>query len=92
DTFQNDPENSLTTAMMLLAQAITQCYSTPSNNQLRLFSNTKNQTVVQADKVNIKSRNVGNDGRIARHSYNVQGKTAEGSNVQKETANVQRNL
>ncbi|GKE05401.1 retrovirus-related pol polyprotein from transposon TNT 1-94 [Tanacetum coccineum] len=80
EIFQNDPENSLTTAMMLLAQAITQCYSTPTNNQLRSFSNTKNQTVVQADKVNIQSKNVGNNCRIARRSYNVQEESAESSN------------
>nr|GEV98028.1 integrase, catalytic region, zinc finger, CCHC-type, peptidase aspartic, catalytic [Tanacetum cinerariifolium] len=36
--------------------------------------------------------NVGNDGRIARGSYNVQDESTEGSNVQKETGNVQRNL
>ncbi|GJT70250.1 hypothetical protein Tco_1029536 [Tanacetum coccineum] len=31
-----------------------------------------NQAVVQAGRVNIQSRNVGNDGRIARRSYNTQ--------------------
>ncbi|GJS93548.1 gag-pol polyprotein [Tanacetum coccineum] len=52
----------------------------------------KNQAIVQADKVNIQSRNVGNDGKIARCLYNVQEETAEGSNVQKENENVHRNL
>ncbi|GJU65243.1 hypothetical protein Tco_1247078 [Tanacetum coccineum] len=33
------------------------------------------------------SANVKNDGRIARHSYNVQEETAEGSNIQKEAEN-----
>ncbi|GKF33141.1 retrovirus-related pol polyprotein from transposon TNT 1-94, partial [Tanacetum coccineum] len=42
--------------------------------------------------VNIQSKNVGNDGRIARRSYNTQKESAEGSNVQKETGNVQRIL
>ncbi|GKD74544.1 retrovirus-related pol polyprotein from transposon TNT 1-94 [Tanacetum coccineum] len=37
-------------------------------------------------------RNVGNDGRIVRRSYNVQEETTKGSNVQKETENVQKNL
>ncbi|GKF23364.1 hypothetical protein Tco_0075686, partial [Tanacetum coccineum] len=46
---------SLTTAMMLLARAITQCYSTPTNNQLRSSSNRRNQAVLQADRVNIKA-------------------------------------
>ncbi|GKC17571.1 retrovirus-related pol polyprotein from transposon TNT 1-94 [Tanacetum coccineum] len=67
-------------------------YSTPINNRLRSSSNTRNQAVVQADRVNIQSKNVGNDGRIARRSYNTQEESAEGSNVQKETGNVQRTL
>ncbi|GKC03509.1 hypothetical protein Tco_0995119 [Tanacetum coccineum] len=72
DTFQNGPEDPLASTMMLLARAITQRYSTPTNNRLRSSSNTRNQAVVQADKVNIQSRNVVNDGRIARRSYNDQ--------------------
>nr|GEW24048.1 reverse transcriptase domain-containing protein [Tanacetum cinerariifolium] len=92
ETFQNDSEDPLTSTMMLLARAITQRYSTPTNNRLHSSSNIRNQTVVQADKVNIYSRNLRNDGRITRRSYNVQEEYAEGSNVQKETGNVQRNL
>ncbi|GJT62487.1 retrovirus-related pol polyprotein from transposon TNT 1-94 [Tanacetum coccineum] len=88
----NDPEDSLTIALMLLARAITQRYSTPTNNRLRSSSNTRNQAVVQVDRVNIQSRNVGNYGRNARCLYNIQEKSAEGSNVQKETRNVQRDL
>ncbi|GJU95834.1 integrase, catalytic region, zinc finger, CCHC-type containing protein [Tanacetum coccineum] len=38
------------------------------------------------------SNNVRNDGRIVRRSYNVQEETAKGSNVQKETENVQKTL
>ncbi|GJX26696.1 copia protein [Tanacetum coccineum] len=68
------------------------CCSTPTNNRLRSSSNTRNKAVVQADRVNIQSRNVGNDGRIVRHSYNVQEEIVEGSNVQKESENVKRNL
>ncbi|GKA46191.1 hypothetical protein Tco_0738987 [Tanacetum coccineum] len=49
-------------------------------------------SVVQANRVNIQSRNVGNDGRIATRSYNVQDETAKGSNVQKETRNLQRTI
>ncbi|GKB69302.1 integrase, catalytic region, zinc finger, CCHC-type containing protein [Tanacetum coccineum] len=55
ETFQNDPEDSLTSTMMLLA-------------------------LVQAARVNIQSRNIGNDGRIARNSYNVQEESTESSN------------
>ncbi|GKA27790.1 gag-pol polyprotein [Tanacetum coccineum] len=90
--FQNNLEDSPTFAMMLLARAITQHYSTPTNNRLCSSSNIRNQVVVQADRVNIQSKNVGNDGRIARRLYKVHEETAEGSNFQKETENVQRNL
>ncbi|GJX13472.1 hypothetical protein Tco_0205230 [Tanacetum coccineum] len=56
-------EDKLTTAMMLLARAITQCYSTPTNNRLRLSSNTRNQPVVQDGRVDIQSKNVGYIGK-----------------------------
>ncbi|GKD13217.1 retrovirus-related pol polyprotein from transposon TNT 1-94 [Tanacetum coccineum] len=89
DTFQNDPEDPLNSTMMLLARAITQRYSTPINNRLHSSSKTINQAVVQADRVNIQSINYG---RFARRSYNVQEESAEGSDVQKETGNVERTL
>nr|GEV44035.1 Gag-Pol polyprotein [Tanacetum cinerariifolium] len=92
ETFQNDLEDSLTTAMMLLARSITQRYSTPTNNQLRSSSNIRNQAVLQADRVNIESTNVGNNGRNARCLFNVQEESAESSNVQKDTGNEQRTL
>nr|GEY16621.1 hypothetical protein [Tanacetum cinerariifolium] len=60
-TFQNDPEDHITSAMMLLAHAITQYYSTPTNNLLRSFPNTRNQAVTQVNRVDIQSRNFGND-------------------------------
>ncbi|GKD46548.1 integrase, catalytic region, zinc finger, CCHC-type containing protein [Tanacetum coccineum] len=66
----DDQEDSLTTAMMLLARAITQRYSTPTNNRLRTSSNTRNQAIVQADHVDIQSKNVGNSGRILRTTTN----------------------
>ncbi|GJR30817.1 integrase, catalytic region, zinc finger, CCHC-type containing protein [Tanacetum coccineum] len=47
--------------------------------------------IVQADRVNIQSRSIGNGDRMAR-SYNTQEESAESSNVQKETGNVQRAL
>ncbi|GJW52408.1 putative ribonuclease H-like domain-containing protein [Tanacetum coccineum] len=40
-------EDKLTTAMMLLARAISQKISTPTNNRLRISSNTRNQAVIQ---------------------------------------------
>ncbi|GJZ74393.1 integrase, catalytic region, zinc finger, CCHC-type containing protein [Tanacetum coccineum] len=87
ETFQNDHGDPLTSAMMLLARAITQHYSTPTNNRLCSSSNTRNQVVVQANRVNIQSRNVGNDGKIARRSDTIQEESTKGSNVQKETGN-----
>ncbi|GJW09544.1 integrase, catalytic region, zinc finger, CCHC-type containing protein [Tanacetum coccineum] len=67
--FQNNSEDPLISAMMLLARAITQSFSNPTNNRLRTSSNPKNQAIVQADKVNIQSRNSGNDGRNTRCSF-----------------------
>ncbi|GJU98736.1 hypothetical protein Tco_1328007 [Tanacetum coccineum] len=66
--FQNNSEDPLTSAMMLLARAIT-----------------------QPDRVNIQSRNSGNDGRNTRRSY-VQGEIFEGNNVQNDAGNTQRTL
>ncbi|GKB85517.1 hypothetical protein Tco_0957789 [Tanacetum coccineum] len=45
--------------MILLAGAITQCYSTPTNNRLCTSSNTRNQAVIQDGRVDIQSKNVG---------------------------------
>ncbi|GJT75691.1 hypothetical protein Tco_1042416 [Tanacetum coccineum] len=53
NAFQNNYEDPLISAMMLLARAITQHFSNPTNNRLRTSSNTRNQAIVQADKVTI---------------------------------------
>nr|GEW29950.1 hypothetical protein [Tanacetum cinerariifolium] len=52
-------EDKLKTAMMLLAGAITQQYSTSINNRLRASSNTRNQAMIQDGRVDIQSKNVG---------------------------------
>ncbi|GJU61830.1 hypothetical protein Tco_1243665 [Tanacetum coccineum] len=52
-------EDKISTAMMLLAQAITQHYSTPTNNRLRTSLNTRNQVVIQDGRVDIQRKNVG---------------------------------
>ncbi|GJT28196.1 hypothetical protein Tco_0908471 [Tanacetum coccineum] len=57
DAFQNNFEDPLTSTMMLLAREITRRFSNPTNNRLRTSSNTKNQAIMQADRVNIQSRN-----------------------------------
>ncbi|GKA59833.1 hypothetical protein Tco_0759146 [Tanacetum coccineum] len=75
-------------AWLLLAKAITQNLSNPTNNRLRASSNTRNQVVIQGDRVNIQSRNSGNVGRNNRRAY-VQGEVVEGMNATKETAIIQ---
>nr|GEU94255.1 retrovirus-related Pol polyprotein from transposon TNT 1-94 [Tanacetum cinerariifolium] len=55
-------EDKLTTAMMLLARAISQKFSTPTNNRLRIYSNTRNQAVVQDGRVDMQSKNAGYGG------------------------------
>ncbi|GKE01926.1 hypothetical protein Tco_1389909 [Tanacetum coccineum] len=91
DAVQNTSKDPLTYAMILLARAITQHFSNPINNRLRTSSNTRNQAIVQADKVLIQSTNSGNDGRSTRCSY-VQEEVNEGTNIQNDAGNIQRNL
>ncbi|GJZ80567.1 retrovirus-related pol polyprotein from transposon TNT 1-94 [Tanacetum coccineum] len=96
DEYQQDDvhtnfEDPLASAMLLLARAITQNFSTPTNNRLRTSSNTRNQAIIQGDRVNIQSRNSGNVGRNNRRAY-VQEEIVEGSNAPNETGNVQRTL
>ncbi|GJX95688.1 hypothetical protein Tco_0351486 [Tanacetum coccineum] len=55
-------EDKLATAIMLLARAITQCYSTPTNNRLRTSLNTRNQAMIHEGRVDIQSKNVGYSG------------------------------
>ncbi|GJZ26497.1 hypothetical protein Tco_0570750 [Tanacetum coccineum] len=96
DEYQQDDvhansEDPLTSAMLLLARAITQNFSTPTNNHLRTLSNTRNQSIIQGDRVIIQSRNSDNAGRNNRRAY-VQEEIVEGSNALNETGNVQRTL
>ncbi|GJS99711.1 retrovirus-related pol polyprotein from transposon TNT 1-94 [Tanacetum coccineum] len=90
DVYTNN-EDPLASALLLLAQAITQNFSTPTNNRLHTSSNTRNQAIVQGDRVNIQNRNSGNAGRSNRRAY-VQEEIIEGSNAPNETGNVQRTL
>ncbi|GJT51971.1 retrovirus-related pol polyprotein from transposon TNT 1-94 [Tanacetum coccineum] len=91
DDVHTNSEDPLASAMLLLARAITQNFSTPTNNRLRTSSNTRNQAIIQGDRVNIQSRNSGNTGRNNRRAY-VQEEIVEGSNAPNETGNVQRTL
>ncbi|GJU98252.1 retrovirus-related pol polyprotein from transposon TNT 1-94 [Tanacetum coccineum] len=56
DDVQTNSEDPLASAMLLLALAITQNFSNPTNNHLRTSSNTKNQAIIQGDRVNIQSK------------------------------------
>nr|GEV80843.1 retrovirus-related Pol polyprotein from transposon TNT 1-94 [Tanacetum cinerariifolium] len=91
DVVQNNSDDPLTYAMILLARAITQCFYNPTNNRLRTSSNTKNQAIVLEDRVNIQSKNYGICGRNIRRSY-IQEEIIEGNNVQNDTGNIQRTL
>ncbi|GJY38094.1 integrase, catalytic region, zinc finger, CCHC-type containing protein [Tanacetum coccineum] len=55
DAVQNTFEDPLTSAMILLARAITQRFSNPINNRLRTSSNTRNQANVQCYNCSEKS-------------------------------------
>nr|GEX14591.1 reverse transcriptase domain-containing protein [Tanacetum cinerariifolium] len=91
DAVQNTFKDPLTSAMILLARAITQRFFNPTNNHLCTSSNTKNQAIVQGDQVNIQRKISGNDGRNTRRSY-VQEEIIEGNNVQNDVGNIQRTL
>ncbi|GJU00999.1 gag-pol polyprotein [Tanacetum coccineum] len=89
DIVQTNVEDPITSKMMLLARAITQRFSNQTNNHLRTSSNTKNQAIIQGDRVNIQSRNPGNDGRNTRSAY-IQEEVVEGINVHNDAGNIQR--
>ncbi|GJS48382.1 retrovirus-related pol polyprotein from transposon TNT 1-94 [Tanacetum coccineum] len=72
DDVQTNSEDPLASAMLLLARAITQNFSNPTNNRLRTSSNTRNQAIIQGDRVNIQSRNSGNTSTV--QCYNCSGK------------------
>ncbi|GKB57650.1 hypothetical protein Tco_0913836, partial [Tanacetum coccineum] len=91
DDVHNNSEDPLVSAMLLLAKAITQNFSNPTNNRLRASSNTRNQAIIQGDRVNIQSRNSGNTGRNSRRAY-VQEEVVEGMNAPNEIGNVQSTL
>ncbi|GKC52705.1 hypothetical protein Tco_1075450 [Tanacetum coccineum] len=50
DDVHTNSEDTLASAMLLLARAITQKFSTPTNNRLRTSSNTRNQAIIQGDR------------------------------------------
>nr|GFC32858.1 hypothetical protein [Tanacetum cinerariifolium] len=66
DDIQTNSKDPFASAMLLLARAITQNLSNPKNNRLCTSSNTRNQAIIQGDRVNIQSRNSGNTRRNNR--------------------------
>ncbi|GKA23797.1 hypothetical protein Tco_0709830, partial [Tanacetum coccineum] len=74
DDVQTNSKDPLASAMLLLARAINQKFSNPTNNRLRTSSNTRNQAIIQGDRVNIQSRNSGNTRRNTRRAYVQDGK------------------
>ncbi|GJZ05723.1 hypothetical protein Tco_0539516 [Tanacetum coccineum] len=80
---RDSQEDKLTTAMMLLSQAITQKFSTPTNNCLRTSSNTRYQAVIQDGRVDIQTKNAGygrNGNRNAGRHYKNQAFNAGNGN------------
>ncbi|GJS13542.1 hypothetical protein Tco_0408014 [Tanacetum coccineum] len=55
--------------MMLLARAISQKFSTPTNNHLCISSNTRNQAVVQDGRVDIQTKNAGYGGNANKNAW-----------------------
>ncbi|GKE51864.1 hypothetical protein Tco_1487020 [Tanacetum coccineum] len=65
---RDSQEDKLTSSMMLLARAITQKFSTPSNNHLHTSSNTRNQAVIQDGRDDIQTKNEGYGGNSNRNA------------------------
>ncbi|GKB26674.1 retrovirus-related pol polyprotein from transposon TNT 1-94 [Tanacetum coccineum] len=74
--------------MMLLARAISQKFSSATNNHLRMSSNTKNQAVVQDGLVDIQTKNAGyggiankNMGRNRNQMFNAGNESNESNHI-----------
>ncbi|GKC22621.1 retrovirus-related pol polyprotein from transposon TNT 1-94 [Tanacetum coccineum] len=61
-------KDMLTIAMMLLDRVITQKFSAPTNNRLRISSNTRNQDVVHDSRVDIQTKNAGYGGNANKNA------------------------
>ncbi|GJW56540.1 hypothetical protein Tco_0103271 [Tanacetum coccineum] len=89
-------EDKLTTVMILLAQEITQKFSTTTNNRLHTSSNTKNQAVIHDGRVDIQTKNVGYGGNgnknVGRQNRNQAANAGNGLVQQNDDRNqiVQR--
>ncbi|GJU45811.1 retrovirus-related pol polyprotein from transposon TNT 1-94 [Tanacetum coccineum] len=68
DDVHTNSEDPIASAMLLLARAITQNFSTPTNNRLRTSSNTRNQAIIQGDRGSNAPNEIGNVQRALRTS------------------------
>ncbi|GJT30053.1 putative ribonuclease H-like domain-containing protein [Tanacetum coccineum] len=69
EELQGDSQKDrLISAMILLARAISQRFSNPTNNHLCTSSNTINQAVIQDGRVDIQTRNAGSGGNGNRNA------------------------
>nr|GEW22674.1 hypothetical protein [Tanacetum cinerariifolium] len=68
EDYQGDSQVDKLTTTMILARAITQKFSTPTNNCHRTSSNIRNQDVIQDGRVDIQTKNArhGENGHYAR--------------------------
>ncbi|GJW71992.1 retrovirus-related pol polyprotein from transposon TNT 1-94 [Tanacetum coccineum] len=78
-------KDKLTTAMMLLARAISQKFSIPTNNHLRVSSNTRNQAEVQDGRVDIQTKN---DGYSRNANKNTVRNRTQGFNASNESNHI----
>nr|GEV46790.1 carotenoid cleavage dioxygenase 1 [Tanacetum cinerariifolium] len=75
DDIQTNSKDPLTSAMLLLARAITQNFFNPTNNHLRNSPNTRNQAVIQGDRDSSDSSS-GNTSIVQCYNYSVKGRYA----------------
>ncbi|GJT22007.1 retrovirus-related pol polyprotein from transposon TNT 1-94 [Tanacetum coccineum] len=68
DDVHTNSEDPLASAMLLLARAITQNFSNPTNNRLRTSSNTRNQAIIQGNRGSNALNETGNVQRTLRTS------------------------
>nr|GEW37460.1 retrovirus-related Pol polyprotein from transposon TNT 1-94 [Tanacetum cinerariifolium] len=88
DDIQTNSEDPLTSAIFLLARAITQNFSNSTNNRLRTSSNTRNQAFIQGDRVNIQGMNAAASVRrsMNRDSHDNNSVVANSKNSAKKVA------
>nr|GEU93657.1 retrovirus-related Pol polyprotein from transposon TNT 1-94 [Tanacetum cinerariifolium] len=82
---RDSQEDKLTSVMMLLARAISQRFSSPTNNHLRISSNTRNQAVVQDGRVNIQTKDAGYGGNANKNAGRNRNQVFNAGNLSDES-------